>query len=74
MAIDKRHRDLWETTHRIQDMAETLEEMSEGCRFSTSLVLRRAAADLRSEVRYIREGLAESGHGAMGAAVPRRLL
>jgi hypothetical protein len=55
-------------------MAETLEEMSEGCRFSTSLVLRRAAADLRSEVRYIREGLAESGHGAMGAAVPRRLL
>jgi dimeric dUTPase (all-alpha-NTP-PPase superfamily) len=74
MRTDRQCRDLWETSHRIQDLAETLEEMSDHCQFSTALELRHAATTLWLEVRRIRKELVEDGRSDAGAAVPGRLL
>jgi hypothetical protein len=61
MSTDKRQQALWEQSHRIEDLADTLQEVALGCTFQTMLVLSDSAHALLKEVSRIRQSLIDEG-------------
>jgi hypothetical protein len=74
MTTSERQRELWELTHRLEDIAETVQELGNECVFSTRTVLHHAALEVFGEVARLRHELIMNGDVAGQSAVPGRLL
>jgi hypothetical protein len=74
MAKPARQRVLWEQSHRIEDLAETVQELAYHCTFQTSTELVSAARLMFAEVARLRHDLLLDGYDGDDASTPGRLL
>jgi hypothetical protein len=74
MATQARQAVLWEQSHRIEDLAETVQGLAYHCTFQTSQVLVASARAMFGEVARMRHDLLLDGYGADDAGTPGRLL
>lgn len=74
MPTTRQQRARWEISHRIEDLADTLQETGHGCQYSTMLVLHDAAHLLLKEASRLRQELIDEGSTADDAAAPGKLV
>lgn len=74
MPTTRQQRARWEISHRLKDLADTLQETGHGCQYPTMLVLHDAAHLLLKEAGRLGQELIDEGSAVDDAAAPGRLL
>jgi len=74
MTPTPRQRELWELSHRLEDLAETVQELGYSFTFATQSVCSSAARQLFLEVVRLRRNLEHEGVRGRDVDSPGRLL